>query len=238
MVTIGIVDTAPTDFHDIAFPPYCKGVEGCGASYRVLNWTTNEKDFDEYIASCDGFIFTGGDDIDPVHYGEVKLPECGDITPDRDAFELNFFPRVLKSKKPILAICRGFQVLNVVLGGTLWQDIPSQVSNTYDHQPDPLEMIAVRTHNVVFVQNTKLRSILKTNKAKMNSMHHQGVKTLGNGLLLSAVSTDGIPEAFEMPDHKFVIGVQWHPEWLFPQDDSHALFSALIKASEEFKNEM
>ena len=138
----------------------------------------------------------------------------------------------------MLGICRGFQFLNVALGGTLWQDIPSQVRNTYTHHPYPLEMIAARTHNVVTVQNTKLHSILNMNKLKVNSMHHQAAKVLAPSLTLSAVSTDGIPEGFELHDHPFLVAVQWHPEWLYPEEDSRALFTALIKASEDYKNEM
>ena len=238
MVTIGIVDTAPNDFHIIAFPPYCRSIEGSGANYRVLDWTLDEQQLDDYISTCDGFVFTGGDDIDPSHYGDEILPECGDIIPERDAFEFAFFPKVLESKKPVLGICRGCQLLNVALGGTLWQDIPSQVKNTYQHQPSPVELIAERTHNAVIVQNTKLHEILKTSKMKVNSMHHQAIKDLGAGLTLSAVSTDGIPEGFELSGHPFLVAVQWHPEWLFPKDDSFALFSAFVKACEDDKNEV
>lgn len=233
MITIGLIDTTPSDYHDTLFPPYCRSIEGCGAAYRVLKWTTDEKTIEEYINTCDGFIFTGGEDVEPSRYGEETLPECGDIILERDEFEFLFFSHVLESRKPVLAICRGCQVLNVAFGGTLWQDIPSQVSNTYTHHPSPLKMIAERTHNAVIVQNTKLHSILKTNKTKINSMHHQAIKDLGAGLMLSAVSTDGIPEAFELPGHPFLVAVQWHPEWLFPDDDSRALFSAFINACEE-----
>ena len=238
MATIGIIDTAPSAIHDTLFPPYCNAVSGCGAEYRVLKWTKDENVMDGYIVSCDGFIFTGGDDIDPSRYGEPTLPECGDILPERDEFEFSFFPKVIESRKPVLAVCRGFQMINVAFGGTLWQDIPSQVRNTYTHDPSPLSMIAERTHNVVVVQNTRLHSILNRNKLTVNSMHHQGAKDLAPGLTLSAVSADGIPEAFELKDHPFLIAVQWHPEWLFPQDDSSALFSALIAACEDQKNEM
>ena len=189
----------------------------------------------EYVSNCDGFIFTGGGDVDPSRYGEERIPECDEPSFERDEFELRFFSVVLESRKPVLAICRGFQVLNIAFGGTLWQDIPSQVKNTYQHQPSPLEMIGERTHNAVVIQNTKLHSILNTNKLKVNSMHHQAVKELGMGLTLSAVSTDGIPEGFELTGHPFLVAVQWHPEWLFPQEDSYALFSALIRASEENK---
>ena len=235
MVTIGIIDTSPSAIHDTLFPPYCNAVKGSGADFRVLKWSTDEQVMNEYISACDGFIFTGGGDVDPSRYGEERIPECEEPLFERDEFELRFFSVVLGSRKPVLAICRGFQVLNVAFGGTLWQDIPSQVKNTYQHQPSPLEMIGERTHNAVIVQNTKLQSILNTNKLKVNSMHHQAVKELGMGLTLSAVSTDGIPEGFELAGHPFLVAVQWHPEWLFPQEDSYALFSALISASEEYK---
>ena len=238
MVTIGIIDTAPSEIHDLLFPPYCKAIEGSGANYRILKWSTAKEDIRDYITSCDGFIFTGGNDIEPSRYGEQMIPECDETLPERDDFELTFFPAVLESRKPVLAICRGCQLLNVAFGGSLWQDIPAQVKNTYQHQPSPVELIAERTHNAVIVQNTKLHEILNTSKMKVNSMHHQAIKDLGAGLTLSAVSTDGIPEGFELSGHPFLIAVQWHPEWLFPQDDSFALFSALVKASEEFKNEV
>lgn len=235
MVTIGIIDTSPSAIHDTLFPPYCTAVKGSGADYQILKWSTDEQVMNEYVSNCDGFIFTGGGDVDPSRYGEERIPECEEPLFERDEFELRFFSVVLESRKPVLAICRGFQVLNVAFGGTLWQDIPSQIKNTYQHQPSPLEMIGERTHNAVIVQNTKLHSILNTNKLKVNSMHHQAVKELGMGLTLSAVSTDGIPEGFELTGHPFLVAVQWHPEWLFPQEDSYALFSALIRASEENK---
>ena len=235
MVTIGIIDTSPSAIHDTLFPPYCTAVKGSGANYRILKWSTDEQVMNEYVSNCDGFIFTGGGDVDPSRYGEERIPECEEPSFERDEFELRFFSVVLESRKPMLAICRGFQVLNIAFGGTLWQDIPSQVKSTYQHQPSPLEMIGERTHNAVVIQNTKLHSILNTNKLKVNSMHHQAVKELGMGLTLSAVSTDGIPEGFELTGHPFLVAVQWHPEWLFPQEDSYALFSALIRASEENK---
>ena len=235
MVTIGIIDTSPSAIHDTLFPPYCTAVKGSGADYQILKWSTDEQVMNEYVSNCDGFIFTGGGDVDPSRYGEERIPECEEPSFERDEFELRFFSVVLESRKPVLAICRGFQVLNIAFGGTLWQDIPSQVKSTYQHQPSPLEMIGERTHNAVVIQNTKLHSILNTNKLKVNSMHHQAVKELGMGLTLSAVSTDGIPEGFELTGHPFLVAVQWHPEWLFPQEDSYALFSALIRASEENK---
>lgn len=232
MPIIGIIDTAPSEIHEIMITPYCNAVKGCGGEFRLLSWDNTPETIDQYVSDCDGFVFTGGDDINPSYYGEPILPECGKILQERDEFELAFMPAVLESRKPVLAICRGFQILNVIFGGTLWQDIPSQVPGAYTHAPSPVEKIAERTHSITVIQNTLLSSLLKTNNITINSMHHQGVKELGVGLTLAAVSNDGIPEAFYLPGHPFMLAVQWHPEWLYPAEDSRILFSALIKACE------
>lgn len=232
MALIGIIDTAHSEIHEIMITPYCKAIKGCGAQYKLLQWTTDPLKLDSYIQSCDGFIFTGGDDIAPEKYGESAIPECGKTLSDRDDFEFSFLPLVLEAGKPVLGICRGCQMINVAFGGSLWQDIPTQTSNTLCHSPSPVELIAQRTHEVVVVQNTKLSSILRSNKLIENSMHHQGIKDLGVGLTLSAVSIDGIPEGIELQGHPFFVAVQWHPEWLYPDEDSTLLFSSFVRACE------
>lgn len=163
------------------------------------------------IDRLDGLVLTGGMDIDPAAYGEKPHPTVSRISHERDEFEFKLTQSALNRKLPILAICRGLQVLNVVLGGSLIQDIPEMIGNEIIHN-DPNRPRYEIAHDVLIQENSKLRSILGGNRLPVNSFHHQCVKEPGKDLIPIAWSDDGVIEAIEMPDPHFVIGVQWHPE--------------------------
>lgn len=229
-VLIGVVDLQASGHHDRFLNPYLEGVRGAGAEPVILTWTDDPAVIESYVSSCDGFLLTGGSDIEPSYYNEERIPQCDESSPERDAFESLLIQKIDRTAKPIFGICRGFQMLNVFYGGSLWQDIPSQFCKEITHNPSDVKMIAVRTHEVTITPNTRLHSLLGCSSLQVCSMHHQGIKKLADRFVMSAIAPDGIIEAFESNDSKYILAVQWHPEWLLPEEDSRRLFSALVEA--------
>lgn len=185
----------------------------------------------DYLDRVEALVLSGGADIDPALYGEPRHAKVGQLFPERDAFEVALCREALRRDMPILAICRGHQLLNVATGGTLFQDIASQVEAAAVHDPDQERW--ERCHDVEVLPGTRLREILGQERVAVNSFHHQAVKDLGRGLVLAARGCDdGVIEGMEMPDRKFVLGVQWHPEsfWDRPQG-FQPLFQALVHAA-------
>jgi len=185
----------------------------------------------EYLDRVQALVLSGGADVDPALYGEARHPTVKRVFPERDAFELALCREALRRDMPTLAICRGHQLLNVATGGTLFQDIASQVEAAVVHDPDQERW--ERCHDVVLLPGTRLRDILGRERVAVNSFHHQAVKELGRGLVLSARgSDDGVIEGMEMPDRKFMIGVQWHPESFWDRPPGfQPLFQALVNAA-------
>lgn len=187
-----------------------------------------EEDFKALSHSLDGFLFTGGPDIDPITYEEETMEACGVIVPERDKMETTLFSYVYPLGKPILGICRGIQVMNVCLGGTLYQDL-SQVKDTIAHYQKSENHVL--THFVITEQNSLLHKITGNREFRVNSFHHQVIKDVAHSLQVSATSKDGCIEAVEDSKHKFLMGVQWHPEHLTTFDpNAYRLFSSFIEA--------
>lgn len=228
--TIGIIPLAdPGSGYAWMKPNYVSAIYEAGGVPLVLPLTEDAAMLDDLISACDGFLVTGGADIDPSVYGQEKLPECGELSGKLDRMEEALFPRMLAADKPLLGICRGFQFLNVALGGTLWQDIASQRPSGLQHRMEP--PYERHVHRAIQEENTPLRQIIPEAEFGVNSAHHQGIRELGRGLLATARSEDGLVEAVCMPDKCFVHAVQWHPEDLFRKDENAAaLFAALVKA--------
>jgi len=197
----------------------------------ILPVTKSESAIEACALEFDGFVFTGGDDIDPKLYGEPQIKECGAIEAERDIFELSLLQRLIRLKKPVLGICRGIQIMNVALGGTLWQDIVSQYSPVcvsampYAHCQTVGN--GIPSHKVEV--SGFLRRILGCETINTNSYHHQSVKTLGDGLIQAAKSGDGLTEALEHETLPFYKAVQWHPE-INPDWVSQRLFESFISA--------
>ena len=209
---------------------YVRAVEKAGGLPVVLA-PGRPEDAAELLSKLDGLLLTGGADVDPVLYGEEAHETVTRVIPERDAFEIGLCREALHQDQPLLAICRGHQVLNVATGGTLIQDIPSQVSGAFDHDPDRERWETA--HEVRILPRTRLREILGAETIDVNSFHHQAVRDLGQGLVVSATSTvDGVVEGIEAPGRRLAVGVQWHPEafWDRPRD-FQPLFEALVKAS-------
>jgi len=183
-----------------------------------------------YIAQCDGFLFPGGADIAPCLYGQETHPGCGKPNPVRDDFEYPFLKAVLAAEKPVLCICRGMQLLNVVRGGSLLQDIkPSQ---KYDHLD--FSHRASFTHPVELAEGSVLEDLFRQRTIQVNSLHHQAVDRLGNGLRKAAWSPDGFVEAIELEGQPFALGVQWHPEHMAAKNAvQQRIFQRFVDACRE-----
>ncbi len=190
-----------------------------------------EDGIDLIAEKIDGLILTGGGDIDPTLFGEEPHQRLGSIVPERDAFEIQLVQKMLEKNKPILGICRGAQILSIAAGGDMYQDI-------YSQSKEPLlqhDQQAPNWHASHFVQVTKksiLSSIIGVEKFKVNSFHHQAVRNIPNGFIVSGIASDGIIEAFESENHSFVMGIQWHPESLLLKDDfvSASIYRCFIDA--------
>jgi putative glutamine amidotransferase len=209
---------------------YIRSVEKAGGLPLVLA-PGLPGDAAELLDKVDALLLSGGSDIDPSLYGETPHPKLGTVIRQRDEFELGLTREALATDRPILAICRGHQVLNVACGGTLVQDIPSEVAGGSDH--DARSERWERAHDVRILPNTRLRAILGRETVAVNSFHHQAVERLGRELVVSAYSSgDQVIEAIEMPHKSFVLGVQWHPESFWNRPDGFgALFEALVASA-------
>lgn len=190
----------------------------------------------------DGVFIAGGVDMHPASYGEEVHRLCGRTDPSRDAVELLFARWALEEGKPIFGVCRGMQVINVVAGGTLYQDCGEQFTGSikHDYFPNAGYERDYLAHEIRLVEGTRLHAIYGSSEGRVNSMHHQGIKRLGGGLRVSAYAPDGLMEALEdAGDHRFAIGVQWHPEMLMGQDaPTHRLFEAFVQSAIEYRSNL
>jgi putative glutamine amidotransferase len=185
----------------------------------------------------DGLIIPGGVDLDPASYGDTQRPACGRIDPARDRVELELTRWAIEDRKPFLGLCRGIQVLNVAQGGTLWQDIASEMPGAIKHDYFPTagfdrDHLA---HEVTIHPGSRLRRLIERDRIHVNSMHHQGIRDLAPPLVPSATSCDGLVEAVELDGDHFCIAVQWHPE-VFELTDPHTrhLFHEFIAAAQRW----
>ncbi len=178
------------------------------------------------VDRVDGLLLTGGDDVDPYAYGEKLIPGQWRIDPARTTMELALIKEARKQNKPLFAICRGCQMLNVALGGTLYQDIPRQYPNAIQHHsPNKPNWYY---HEIRIFENTQLWKILKTSHLQVTSSHHQAIKTLASVLQVSSIAEDGMIEAVEDPELDFFLGVQWHPETMADDSSSMAILQAFL----------
>ena len=208
---------------------YSAAIEAAGGIPFILPYSEREETLADYAASVDGFVFTGGADIDPEYFGEEIKETCGKIFPLRDSFESRMFEKITETKKPILGICRGMQVINVFLGGTLFQDIDTEYETNLTHrQPLPS---TEPWHDILVLPDTKLFALVGKARMVGNSFHHQAIKTLANGLTCTAKAEDGVIEAYTADNYPYLAAYQWHPERLCTFDmDNHGLFANFIEA--------
>lgn len=188
----------------------------------------------------DGIFLPGGVDMDPASYHEARRPECGRTDPDRDATELQLLRWAMDDHKPVLAVCRGVQAMNVAAGGSLYQDIETEVRGSIKHDYFPSGGKNSRdqlVHDVRIRPGSRLAAVFGTETLTVNSMHHQGIKTLAPGLLATAFASDGVIEGAESTTDHFMLGVQWHPEDLTDGDERmRRLFTAFIDAACDYRD--
>lgn len=186
---------------------------------------------DRYLARLDGLLLSGGLDVDPQHYDEEPHPRLGQVDARRDRFELALARAAYEAQLPILAICRGAQLLNVALGGSLLQDIGTQVAKPLRHDQETIQDDAP-SHGVAIEPGTRLAEIAAAQRIRVNSFHHQACDRVAPGFVVSARSADGVVEAIEHADPAFCLGVQWHPERMPTDAVTRALFAAFHAAAE------
>jgi putative glutamine amidotransferase len=195
----------------------------------------DEDTLNEIFSRLDGVFITGGVDVDPARYGEPKTPLCGTTDPDRDAVELMLLKYAMAHELPVLAVCRGIQILNVLGGGTLYQDVTAMVPAALKHDYFPTPEQPSRkylAHDITVKHGSKLGAILGDGVVPVNSMHHQAIKDLAPGLAPTAFAPDGIIEGVEGTGDQYVIAVQWHPEELTDtQPGMKRLFTTFIDAA-------
>lgn len=235
---IGISWCEETDVEEYSedLQAYIDAIDKAGGVSLLLPLLTEEGKAEEALDSIDALIMTGGEDIDPSYYGEEPNANLEEVNSPRDKSDYLLLTAALERDMPVLAICRGHQMLNVVCGGTLYQDIPTQYETEVFHRsPDQLDF---EYHNIGIVKGSELAEIMGPGTVAVNSWHHQAIKDLGEGLYVIATAADGIVEAVEGDGTAFVLGVQFHPEWHVDDGDMvHLeLFKKLIE--EGLKNRM
>ncbi|MBE5803705.1 MAG: gamma-glutamyl-gamma-aminobutyrate hydrolase family protein [Clostridiales bacterium] len=201
-----------------------------GALPVMLPLTTDEELLASYAEQLDGFLFSGGGDVDPLFFGQLQQPACGSVDPLRDLHELTLARILLERKdKPVLGICRGLQVLNIALGGDIYQDLPSGYEGKLiSHRQKQSAYYA--SHPVQVTEGSLLHLITRKERLMVNSLHHQAIHH-AKGWNVCATAPDGVIEAAELPGHPFFIGVQWHPERLYETDPASSdLFRTFVDA--------
>jgi putative glutamine amidotransferase len=215
---------------------YVEELRKVGAVPWVIPLIPHDPDtLQEIFDRLDGVFITGGVDVDPTRYGEPKTPLCGTTDPDRDAVEIALLKHAMNRNLPVLAVCRGIQILNVTLGGTLYQDVSAQVPSALKHDYFPTPTQPSRkylAHDIAVTSGTRLAHLLGDSRVPVNSMHHQAIKDLAPSLVTTARAPDGIIEAVEGTDTQFLVAVQWHPEELTETHPGQArLFTAFADAA-------
>lgn len=229
---IGLTPSVDDTNGDIkARPGYLSALKAVGAVPVVLPLKVSEEDLKQLSEALDGFLFTGGPDVHPFVFGEETQARCGNVSPERDEMELTLLPLVMEQKKPVLGICRGIQLLNIAMGGDIWQDISTQVHRDFPIAHSQPFVYSSPSHTVRLTEGSRLARISGSCELKVNSMHHQAVRTTAPCLTAVGYSPDNLVEALEMSDYPFFLGVQWHPEYLWERDDTaFRLFKGFVDA--------
>jgi putative glutamine amidotransferase len=213
---------------------YGQVLERAGAVPVYLPYPAAPATVERHLAGCDGFMATGGEDVDPAEYGQAPRPQLGPVDRARDRFELPLLRRAVERDRPVLAICRGIQALNVALGGTLYQDLRAEVPAALRHEPDPpwdaQGRLVPSAHDVTVEPGTLLAGTTGRARLAVNSYHHQAVREPGAGVRVAARAPDGVVEAIELPARRFVLGVQWHLELLDGDPAAEAILGRFLEA--------
>jgi putative glutamine amidotransferase len=212
---------------------YTDALSQAGASPVLIPPGLSILQLQDLINRLDGLLLPGGGDIDPGIYGSTSHPKVAFVDPERDQFEIQAFNQARACGIPILGICRGLQLINVALGGTLYEDLPDQRPDTTNHDFHPGHPRDYLAHQVEFETGSQLSKSFATNDLQVNSLHHQGIRDLADGLTIAARAIDGVIEAVEITAYPFGLAVQWHPECLQEHDSMRKLFTSFVKAAKE-----
>ena len=209
---------------------YSLALAQAGASPLVIPSNLDADACAALVAGLDGFLLSGGGDIEPWRYNGAERSRLVEVNPARDEIEFKLLQLAVESRIPFLGICRGCQVVNVALGGTLYEDLDTNPKSVIRHDVPGKESTA-SAHDVSVEADTILARILDRQSFGVNSHHHQGLRDIAPALRVSARAPDGLAEAVELPEHPFGLAVQWHPEWLTHQEWTRKLFSAFVSAA-------
>ena len=210
-------------------PGYMKAVEKSGGVPIMLPFSQDKYELTVAYRLCDGILFTGGHDVAPRIYGQHPTKKCGRPCETRDVMEGFLLDLCISDNKPLLGICRGIQFINAYLGGTLYQDLPTEYQSKIEHHMTPPYDNSI--HNVDVKDKTILANIIGAGIHGVNSYHHQAIKELADGLEAMAISEDGLVESIEIKNQKFAIAVQWHPEFSYDSsEDSKKIMQAFVDA--------
>ena len=190
----------------------------------------SEEDFLDMYSRLDGILFSGGGDVSIEYFNGSDHPRIGEVDNRRDTTEITLMRTAVNDGKPILGICRGAQVMNIALGGTLYTHIPDQLKGALDHDY-PGDLRRVLVHPVNVDETTRSAEIFGETLLNVNSLHHQGLKDIAPSLRAAGHAPDGLVEVVEIPDHPYAVAVQWHPEWLTDQTFMQRLFKSFVDAS-------
>jgi len=206
---------------------YAKAISNAGGLPVLIPLNISNDDLATLLFRMDGILFTGGYDVDPRVYGGLLHPRVERIDNTRDEIETHLVQVMVDSGKPFLGICRGLQVINVAMGGSLYEHLPDQIPGyiSHDNHHLPRNFLA---HIVNIEPDSHLSQIFVSNQIQVNSLHHQGLHRLAHGLLPTAYAPDGLIEAIEMPEHPFGLAVQWHPEDLQEHEAMRKLFQVFV----------
>ncbi|MGO5051171.1 gamma-glutamyl-gamma-aminobutyrate hydrolase family protein [Lachnospiraceae bacterium LCP25S3_G4] len=210
---IGLILCDIVDTKQYVSDSYIQAVKYCGGLPIMIPLVKSLDAIECYVQLCDGFLFCGGGDVTPLLFGQEPVASRGSTNIALDIYQIRFMKQAIASHKPILGICRGMQVLNIACGGSIYQDISLQPGTPMNH----MQLSASRkdiSHKVKILHDTKLHRIAG-NLLYTNSFHHQTINELGESLIISAYASDETIEAIELPKHRFVMGVQWHPECMY-----------------------
>ena len=209
---------------------YPQAIEAAGGLPLLLPCLPSAEHAAQVVSLLDGLLVPGGADVEPSFYGEERLPECGSSLESDDVYDLALIREAARQGKPILAICRGMQLVNTAFGGTLYQDIPAQTGSALRHPM--LEGGIENYHTAAIAEGSRLARILGAGEIRINSSHHQAVKMPAKGFTVTAKAPDGIVEAMESADGR-ILCVQWHPERMVDEERFRHLFEMFVEQCTE-----
>ena len=208
---------------------YIASIERAGGVPVMIPICRNMETVKEMVSRMDGILISGGHDVNPREYGEDVNGCCGVIMPMRDRQDVELSKYIIEeTNKPILGICRGIQIMNIATGGKLYQDL--EIEGNFNHHLNDMYPMNSVSHTVWMNEGTKMHAVFGKEKIGVNSFHHQAVKELGEGFVISAVSTDGVTEAIEMKGERFVTAIQWHPEMMYDSKEQQEIFKIFVEA--------